>query len=73
MTTMSSGIGEGVRKSPFQPPNPHHQPQHKRIISLNPLDTAISPNGARLAIMGTVSEAEYSDPKVVFVLIEPQI
>ena len=35
------------------------------------VDTAISPDGTRLAIVGTIGD-EYSNPKVVFALIEPQ-
>jgi WD40 repeat protein len=61
-----------------------HLPTHQllRVIPLLSLehvpvdivrvDTAISPDGTRLAIVGTLQESEYADPKVVFALIEPQ-
>jgi dipeptidyl aminopeptidase/acylaminoacyl peptidase len=61
-----------------------HLPTHQliRVIPLHRLwgvfpydwhaDIAISPDGTRLAIVGTIKERECSNPKVIFVLIEPQ-
>jgi WD40 repeat protein len=39
---------------------------------INATGVALSPDGTRLAIVGTLQEFEYADPKVVFALIEPQ-